>query len=597
MMKYMSRLCLLALMAIALLVPTAQCEELTGMTATEIVSQMGVGWNLGNTFDATGGNPADVYSQEQSWGNPIVEPELMQRVKEAGFNTIRIPVTWYRHTSNDGTYTIDPAFLARVKEVVDYVYAQDLYVIINMHHEEWVNSKTLDKDYVQIGVQLDAMWRQIADAFADYDQHLIFEGMNEPRMVGTRVEWNGNMAGFEAVNYLDQVFVNAVRADAKGHNAERCLMIPGYAASSGKGAMTAISIPTVNGEAVNNVIVSVHCYAPYDFCLSDKMDDFDPENRSHTAPINSVFADVKQIFLDKGIPVVIGETGATNTGNNLEARERWAYYMGAKAAEYGTPIVIWDNGNNQMAGGECHAWIRRKVNPKLRSQKTPYIIPTVIEQLMAGKDSMPWGAGLVEEEAAPAAASAACIWEAKEGHTSAKQWDSSFIQLASDAAWYGAACEVGVTYTGAGEPKIILDSAELSQWWIPVDPDRIETVGDKKVAWFSAKKLLAEAAKFTVTDAAQLRNLSVIATGANITAYEMNVTGMAAAQDLKDTVTFRANGRNVHKGSDMPEDPTFTNMAFSGWYTTKDYQPGTEYTGGPLPGDATVYAKFNLDVK
>ena len=175
----------------------ASAEELSGMTATEIVARMGIGFNLGNTFDATGGNREDIYSQEQSWGNPIVDESLIQRVKEAGFTSIRIPITWYKHT--DADYTINPAFLARVKEVVDYCYAQDLYIIINMHHEEWLNHANLAADQIKIGEQLAAMWRQIADYFADYDQHLIFESMNEPRMAGTALEWNGNKAGYEAV--------------------------------------------------------------------------------------------------------------------------------------------------------------------------------------------------------------------------------------------------------------------------------------------------------------------------------------------------------------------------------------------------------------
>ncbi|MBQ8202444.1 MAG: cellulase family glycosylhydrolase [Clostridia bacterium] len=597
MRKWIRRAVLLAL-ALCCLCCCALADELTGKSALEIVSDMGIGWNLGNTFDATGGDTSDVYAQEQSWGNPIVDEGLIQRVKEAGFDTIRIPVTWYRYTSKDGSYTINPAFLARVKEVVDYARAQDLYVIINMHHEEWINSAVLDKDYVKIGEQLSAMWRQIADAFADYDQHLIFEGMNEPRMVGTRVEWTGSTDACEAVNYLNQVFVAAVRKEAKGYNGERCLMIPGYAASSSASVMNCIAIPTVNGEAVNNVIISVHCYSPYDFCLSDAQKDFDPAKSSHVSGINNTFADIKNLFLDNGIPVVIGETGATNTGNNLQAREKWAYYMGAKAAEYGVPIIIWDNGNNAASGGECHAWVRRALHPKLRSQQTPYIIPTVIEQLMKGKNSAAWGSGTqVQEEAAVSAVGGTVLWNKADGYASVKQWDNSYIQLTSKANWYGDAASVAVIYTGSGEPKIILDSAEKNQWWIPVDPDRIETIAGKKVAWFSAKKLMAEAAKFEVTDASQLRYLSIIATGANITSYEVSVVGAMSGEKLSDTITFKANGRTVHKGKDMPKEPSFTDMTFAGWYTTRDYRPGTEYTGGPLPGDATVYAKMLMTIE
>ena len=140
--------------------PVAAEEEstmLTGKTATEIVEMMGFGWNLGNTLDATGGNTADVTAQEQSWGNAKITPELMVRVKEAGFDTIRIPVTWYRYTSDDGTYTIREDFLQHVREVVEWAREADLFVILNMHHEAWINEPNFAADAEKIGEQLTAM--------------------------------------------------------------------------------------------------------------------------------------------------------------------------------------------------------------------------------------------------------------------------------------------------------------------------------------------------------------------------------------------------------------------------------------------------------
>lgn len=523
----MKKHCILLMIAMLLLTlcSAAMAEELTGKTATEIVADMGIGWNIGNTFDATGYDAKDVHAQEQSWGNPIVDQALIQRVKDAGFSTVRIPITWYRNLSDDGTFTIDPAFLARIREVVDYAYACDMYVIINMHHEEWLNVKTLDKDYEQIGVQLGAMWRQIADYFADYDQHLIFEGMNEPRMAGTNVEWNGNKAGYAAVNHLNQVFVQTVRTDAKGHNAERCLMIPGYAASSSYGPMAAITLPTVDGATAKNLIISVHCYSPYDFCLSDKQTTFDPANRSHTNSIDSVFSNVTKLFLDKGIPVVIGETGATNTGNNTDERARWAYYMGSKAAAYGVPIIIWDNGNNQTSGGECHVWVRRAINEKLRSQRTPLPYPAVVEQLMAGAASVAWGSGRPQPAPVKSMLNGKVIWSNVNGLKSTKEWDNSYIQAASSADWYGPAVQFAVIYSGSGSPKLVLDSAEKEAWWIPVDPDRTDNMAGKKVAWFSYATVMKACEAAGVTDPAQLRNLCVIATGGSITTFEVCYIG------------------------------------------------------------------------
>lgn len=519
-------LCIMLLAVMSLcMISFASAEELTGKTAEQIVLDMRIGWNIGNTFDATGYNAPDLYSHEQSWGNPIVDMALIQRVKDAGFTSLRIPITWYRHVSDDGSFTIDPAFLARIKEVVDYAYACDMYVIINMHHEDWLNVKTLDKDYEEIGVQLCAMWTQIADYFADYDQHLIFEAMNEPRMTGVSYEWTGNKAGYEAVNYLNQVFVETIRANGKGHNPERCLMIPGYAASSSSNIMAAIKLPEVDGAVAENLIISVHCYSPYDFCLSDKQKVFDPKNKSHTSSIDSVFNNIAKLFLAKGIPVVMGETGATNTGNNTEEREKWAYYMGSKAAEYGVPILIWDNGNNQTSGGECHVWVRRAINEKLRSQKTPLPYPTVVESLMAGAASVEWGSGRPAPAPMKSMLNGKLIWGSERGLKSAKEWDNTYIQVLSSADWYGKGCMVAVIYTGEGEPKLVMDSAEKGQWWIPVDPDRIDKMGDKKVAWFASDKILAECANFGVDDPALLRNLTVIATGGSITTYEVCIIG------------------------------------------------------------------------
>ncbi len=562
-----------------------ETEVLTGLSSTEIVSQMGIGWNLGNTFDATGGNKSDIYSQEKSWGNPQVTQELITAVKAAGFDTIRIPVTWYKHISDDGSYTINPDFINRVKEVVDYAYAEDMFVILNIHHEEWVNSKTLDKDYEKIGEELASVWMQLAEAFADYDQHLIFEGMNEPRMAGTSIEWGGNQAGYEAVNYLNQVFVNTVRRSEAGYNQERCLMIPGYAASNSENIMESIAIPTVDGEAVNNLIVSVHCYSPYNFCLSDNQTTFDPDNSADTADIDRMFSNIQKIFLDNGIPVVVGETSAT-AKNNVEEREKWAFYMGSKAASYGVPIVIWDNGADSNKGGESHAHMDRKNNV--------VNYPTVIEQLMAGASSVAWGSG--RDEAVSGGSNSlidgSVIWSNEAGHISSKQWDYTYIQMGAKSSYYSEGREVAVVYTsaGGGEPKMILDSDAKQVWWIQIDPDRIEDVNGKKVAYFGYDKMLSAMNSNGVDNFSELRYMSFLAANDNITTYEISLVGGSPM------VTYKVFGADYAVSAEMPEDPSFTNMSFAGWYSTKDYQAGTEYTGGTVDSDITVYAKFTLDL-
>ena len=517
-MKRIVCLLLAAFMLPMLLPHQAIAEELTGMTATEIVAKLGIGWNLGNTFDANGGDPSDVYSQEQSWGNPIVDEALIKRVKEAGFTTLRIPITWYRHVSDDGLYTINPAFMNRIREVVDLAYAYDLYVIINMHHEAWLNVPTLDKDYEQIGVQLAAMWRQIADAFADYDQHLIFESMNEPRMADTKVEWTGSSAGSKAVNYLNQVFVDTIRTEAKGHNGERALMIPGYAAASSSNLMRAITIPTVDGKQAENIIISVHCYNPYDFCLSDKMVNFDRTNKSHTQSIDSVFTNIQRIFLDKGIPVVMGETGATNTKHNLEARESWAYHMGYKAAAYGVPICVWDNGNNNTSGGECHCWVRRSQNPKLRSQKNPLPYPTVVEALFEGAASIAWGTGREAVQLPKSKLNGTVLW----ANTNGQSVDGNApVTLDSKVEWYAPGRQFAVMYTGDGTVQLVLDCGGEE---VVIASTAANQVSGKMVAWFPYDHVMKALSAAGVEDPAQVTKITVT-TDETVIAYEFCYVG------------------------------------------------------------------------
>lgn len=580
-----SLFCIAIMVACAGGVRTLATETLTGRTAAEITDMMGVGWNLGNTFDATGGNATDLYSHETSWGNPRVTKELIDAIAVAGFKTIRVPVTWNRELSKDGSYTIRPEFLERVREVVDYCYENDLFVIINCHHESWINRKDLDKSYPETAEQLGAVWTQLAAYFADYDQHLIFEGMNEPRMAGTSVEWTGNSDAYAAINYLNQVFTNAVRADGTGYNSERCLMIPQYAASSSAGIMSALSLPVYNGEVVNNLIASVHGYAPYDFCLSDKMVNFDISDSNCVGAIDTLFSSIDSIFLSNGIPVVLGETGATNKDND-EARASWANYMGTKAAAYGVPVVLWDNGAYGNKGGECHAWINRTT--------CEWNYPTVVQAFIDGSRSMEWGS-LIKYTDAPTDEPVESIieggspfWSVPEGHESKKEWDYTYIQLGAQSQWFTPGRDIVIAYTGAGTPKVILDSEAKAVWWIPVEPDSIEEVNGYRLAHFSYDNMLAEMNKNGVESVGELRYFSVITTNGMITSYEISCVGGAAM------VTYKANGKIVDMSAEITARPEVEGMNFLGWYTTMDYKPGTEYFGEPVSSDMVVYAKLEL---
>ena len=489
---------------------TSAGGEWSGMTAAEIVERMGVGISIGNTFDATGGNKTNIYSQEKSWGNPIVTAEQIHTVAAGGFKTLRIPITWMNHIDTADGYHIDEAWLARIREIVDYAYDEGLVVIINLHHEDWINKADLDTEYASTGVELGAVWKQIAAYFADYDQHLIFEVMNEPRMAGTDLEWSGNAAAYDAINYLNDIAVNAIRSSYAGYNQERAIMIPGYAASSSVSTMNRVEIPLVNGEQATNIIASVHGYTPYSFCLSDAQVDFDLNNTSDTSQIDSLFEGIYRVFISKGIPVVLGETGATNTKGNTEARENWAYYMAKAGAEYGVPTILWDNGATGMSGGECHAYLDRK-------EGNGWYYPTVIAQFVKGAEDAQWGSK--SAAAVSIGTEGGVFWSEESGRTSTAEWNADYIRITSYPDFYITGGSVEVTYTGSGQPKLMVDSSVHAQWWMPVDPDSIEERDGMKVAVFKVSSILKVTSGYGVTDLEDLRDICVLATNGSITTY------------------------------------------------------------------------------
>ncbi len=329
--------------------PTAEPEMITiaDISAQELVADMKIGWNLGNTLDSTGGI---ALGSERAWGNPTTTQEMIDEVLAQGFNVIRIPVTWEGHFGEGPDYVIHDVWLNRIQEVVDYAYNKGAYVILNMHHEEWHFPSEENKKAAS--EMITALWTQIAERFKDYDEHLIFEGLNEPRKKGTVYEWNGgDEEGRAVVNHFMQVFVNAVRATG-GNNAYRHLMVCGYAASSSTDALKSIELPDDD-----KLIVSVHAYTPYDFALNTAgTDEF-----TDTYDIDKLMTDIQEIFLDKGVPVIIGEFGAMNKENEAE-RVEWATYYVSEAKKIGVPCIWWDNNAFAGDGENFGLFDRRKMS-------------------------------------------------------------------------------------------------------------------------------------------------------------------------------------------------------------------------------------------
>lgn len=328
----------------------------------QFTKQLKLGWNLGNTFDASDceSYTSNDLDYESAWCGSVTTTRDIAAIKAAGFQTIRIPVSWHNHV--DAQYHINEAWLNRVKEVVSWCRTCDLYVILNIHHDNAEDFLYPDSVHLeQSKAYVTAIWEQLAAAFADEDEHLIFEAMNEPRLVGTAYEWSldtGNAVCQDAVsciNTLNQVFVDTVRA-AGGNNAVRYLMCPGYAASVEGCLNDGFALPQ---DPANRVIVSVHAYTPYNFALNKTgTDEFDCENSADVGSITSFMDNLYGKFICNQIPVVIGEFGALNK-DNLEQRVEFAAVYTAAAHRRGIPCCWWDN-NAFSGSGENFGLLYRK---------------------------------------------------------------------------------------------------------------------------------------------------------------------------------------------------------------------------------------------
>ena len=332
-------------------------------TAQQLVADIKVGWNLGNALDATYNDftaSTPIPTLETAWGNPRTTKENITAIKNAGFNVIRIPVTW--HKAVDSNYSIRPDWMTRVTEIVDYAVDNDMYILLNTHHDEPL-FKFTDAQKTESLNAFRKIWEQIADNFKDYNVKLVFEGLNEPRTSGTPNQWSGGTAE-ECANLNEhyQVFVNTVRASG-GNNGTRILMVNTYAASTEAEAINGLVLPT--DTVADKLIVSIHAYVPYDFALNTDptKNSWSQSNLSDTRPITDAIDRGYNAFVSKGIPVIMGEFGAMNK-NNESVRAQWAQYYVNYAWSKGIKCVWWDNGVTEAAneGAELFGLLNRNNN-------------------------------------------------------------------------------------------------------------------------------------------------------------------------------------------------------------------------------------------
>lgn len=326
----------------------------TGMnsTATEIAAKINLGWNIGNTLEATGG--------ETAWGNPMVTEELIKLVKANGFNAIRIPCAWSQYMENSATAELKTQWLNRVKGVVQYCVNNDLYVLLNIHWDGgWLENNCTPARQEDNNARQKAFWEQIATHMRDFDEHLMFASANEPNV--------DNATQMAVLNSYHQTFIDAVRSTG-GKNTYRVLVVQGPATDIEKTNKLMKTLPVDN--IPNKLMVEVHFYTPWNFCGMTEDANWGNQfyywgegNHSTTDTehnptygeendMDLLFAKMKTQFVDKGIPVLMGEYGAIRrselTGDALELHlKSRAYYLEYVTKQMKANELLpfyWDNG-------------------------------------------------------------------------------------------------------------------------------------------------------------------------------------------------------------------------------------------------------------
>ncbi|MDE6904279.1 MAG: glycoside hydrolase family 5 protein [Lachnospiraceae bacterium] len=321
--------------------PVCGCAGKKESEAMLFVKEMGNGINMGNSLDSTGLREYNPLVQdldfETFWGNPPLAKEQFHAVKTAGFSTVRIPVTWQDHMDENGK--VSPVWMERVDEVVRMALEEDLYVILDTHHEDWLDLEVNQKEKTE--EKFAFLWEQIAQQFADCGEKLLFEGINEPRKRDSEGEWKkGTKESREMLNGLNQIFVDTVRHSG-GNNSSRYLLLDSYASNPIGGGFEDFVLPEDP-----RLIVSVHAYYPYDFCqnMSDQASlSWDRGSRSDTKEMKQSFVNAKRKFLDRGIPVILTEFGCVDKSNKPE-RVEWTKYVMELSEKYGIPCLWWDEG-------------------------------------------------------------------------------------------------------------------------------------------------------------------------------------------------------------------------------------------------------------
>jgi endoglucanase len=327
-------------------------------TATELAAKIKLGWNIGNSLEATG--------SETAWGNPLITRELIQLVKQNGFNAVRIPCSWNQYMENSVTAKIKPEWLDRVKQVVQYSVDEGMYVVLNIHWDDgWLENNVTPAKQSENNAKQKAFWEQIATHLRDFDEHLMFAGTNEPNV--------DNATQMAVLDSYLQTFVDAVRSTG-GRNSYRVLVVQGPSTDIEKTNTLMTSIPVDN--IGNRMMAEVHYYTPYQFSLMETDAEWgnmffywgkdfhsltNPTRNAtwgEEATVDSMMRLMKTKFVDNGIPVILGEYAVGRrlnlTGENLDlhlaSRAFYLRYVTQQAIANGILPFYWDAGGTGNNG-------------------------------------------------------------------------------------------------------------------------------------------------------------------------------------------------------------------------------------------------------
>lgn len=355
--------------------PTAGVTEIRDMTVAELVHDMGQGINLGNTLEACGSwiSPSGgVYGYETAWGSPIITQEMIQGYADLGFGVLRIPVAWSNLMEED--YTISQELMDRVKQVVDWTLDSGMYAIMNIHWDGGWFEK-FPTEYDECMKKYTRVWEQLSEAFKDYGDKLMFESLNEEG--GWESVWNrysgagDKEKSFGILNDMNQQFVDIVRVSG-GNNEGRHLLIAGYNTDIDLTCAPEFKMPN---DPKGRCAVSVHYYTPVTFCLLDKDESWGKAtatwgDEKDLEELQKYMDMLKTTFIDKGIPVIVGEYSVTAKGNKEQEQvENYMVTVTEAMYEAGLCPVIWDVHNDYY-------------NRNTRQ----FLYPDMLEKILQSKD-------------------------------------------------------------------------------------------------------------------------------------------------------------------------------------------------------------------